>query len=103
MAKSSNPPRRSVQIAARMIAVVVSLAGGEGMLWLEGYPQWWGMDPASGGKQAEYNCDQDLGWSPRAGTFNLSFPPDPRLFRSPNWSGGRRATSLLPPPPGVPA
>jgi hypothetical protein len=103
MAKSSNPPRRSVIIAARMITLFVSLAGAEGMLWLEGYPQWWGLDPAFGGTHAEYNCDHDLGWSPRQGTFNLSFPPDPRLFRYTNWSGGRRATSLHPPPPGVPA
>jgi hypothetical protein len=103
MAKPSNPPRRSVIIAARVITVAISLAGAEGMLWLEGYPQWWGMDPASGGRQAEYNCDQDLGWSPRAGTFKLSFPPDPRVFRYTNWSGGRRATSPQPPPAEVPA
>ena len=103
MVKSSNPPRRSVIIAARIITLVVSLAGAEGMLWLEGYPDWWGLDPAFGGSHPEYNCDQDLGWSPREGTFTLSFPPDPRLFRYTNWSGGRRATSLHPPPPAGPA
>ena len=103
MAKSRTPPRRSVLIAARMIATVVSLAGAEGVLWLGGYPQWWGLDPALGGVHPEYNCDKDLGWSPREGAFDLSFPPDPRVFRYTNWSGGRRATSAHAPPPGTPA
>jgi hypothetical protein len=103
MAKSSTPPRRSVLIAARAITAVVSLAGAEGVLWLGGYPQWWGLDPAFGGVHPEYNCDPDLGWSPREGTFNLSFPPDPRLFRYTNWSGGRRATAEHAPPREIPA
>jgi len=42
-------PRRSVLIAARLITAVVSLAGAEGVLWLMGYPNWWGLDPAWGG------------------------------------------------------
>ena len=73
------------------------------MLWLEGYPSWWALDPAFGGTHAEYNCDQDLGWSPREGAFTLSFPPDPRVFRYTNWSGVGRATSAHPPPSAVPA
>ena len=38
MVKSSNPPRRSVIIAARIITLVVSLAGAEGMRHVPSYP-----------------------------------------------------------------
>ena len=48
------------------------------MLWLEGYPNWWGLDQAWGGAYPKYKCDPKLGWSPREGVFNLTFPPDPR-------------------------
>ena len=103
MAKSSTPPRRSVLIAARTITAVVSLAGAEGMLWLEGYPGWWAMDSGAGGPAAEYRCDPDLGWSLREGVYDLTSPSPSRTFRYTNWSRGRRSTSLHQPPPDIPA
>lgn len=103
MAKSSNPPRRSVLIAARTITAVVSLAGAEGMLWLEGYPGWWAMGPASGASAPEYRCDAELGWSLREGVYDLTSPSPSRTFRYTNWSEGRRSTSTHQPPPDIPA
>jgi len=104
VAKSKNPPKRSVLIAARIITTVVSLAGAEGMLWFEGYPGWWGMDPAFGSGTAEYQCDQDLGWRPREGVYDMMYPPpEARAFRYTNWSEGRRSTSAQQPAPGATA
>lgn len=104
VAKSKNPPKRSVLIAARLITTVVSLAGAEGMLWFEGYPGWWAMDPGTGGGSSEYQCDKDLGWSPREGVYDLAFPgPSPHPFRYTNWSGGARATSPNKPSAAAPA
>src|SRR5262249_36460480 len=91
-------------IAARIITTVVSLAGAEGMLWFEGYPGWWGMDPAFGGGTSEYQCDKDLGWSPRAGVYDMMYPPpDAHAFRYTNWDGGRRSTSGQQPPANRPS
>ena len=88
-------PRRSVLIAARLITAVVSLAGAEGVLWVMGYPNWWGLDPAWGGGSPEYQCDSELGWSARQGQFHLVWSDGsaPFPFQYTNWSGGRRATA----------
>ena len=96
----SKKPKRSVLIAARLITAVVSLAGAEAVLWLGGYPRWWGMDKPWGGPSPQYACDADLGWSSRQGTFNLVWPEHPSVIRYTNWSGGRRATAEKEPAPG---
>jgi hypothetical protein len=79
-------------IVARLVTALVSLAGAEGMLWFGGYPRWWAMDPAWGGASPEYQCDSELGWTARPGTFDLVWP-DQRPARYTNWSVGQRATS----------
>jgi hypothetical protein len=104
MASPNKQPKQSILIAARLITVVVSLAGAEGMLWFVGYPNWWAMDPDSGGSAPEYQADADLGWRARQGQFNLvwrdgSDSGHPRLCT--NWSEGRRATSEREPPAGT--
>lgn len=100
MASNQAQPRRSVLVAARIITAVVSLAGAEAVLWLGGYPNWWGMDPAWGGGAPECEANADLGWSARQGRFNLvwtggSDTSHPFVYT--NWSGGRRATSAVEP------
>jgi hypothetical protein len=92
MAQSKTTPRRSVLITARLVTVIVSLAGAEGMLWFAGYPRWWAMDPGWGGASPEYQCDPELGWTARPGTFDLVWPGQ-RPARYTNWSVGRRATA----------
>jgi len=102
--QTKTPPKRSVLIAARIITTVVSLCLAEGMLWFEGYPDWWRMDPSWGSGGAEYQADPQLGWRLREGSYDLSFPPpDPHQVHYTIWSEGRRATSKQPPPPGTPA
>ena len=93
MADSRPRPRRSVLITARVIALIVGLAGAEGMLWFGGYPRWWAMEAKWGGAAPEYQCDPDLGWSLREGKFDLVWSDHPQVARYTNWSGGRRATS----------
>jgi hypothetical protein len=93
MEQPKTPPRRSIVIAARLIAAILSLAAAEAMLWFLGYPVWWAMDPTWGGASPEYQCDSELGWKAREGTFDLLWSGDPPQ-RYTNWSGGRRATSL---------
>jgi hypothetical protein len=93
VAPLSKQPRRSVLILARILTALVSGAAAEGMLWIEGYPSWWAMDPNMGRITPEYQCDQDLGWSARAGSVVFSWPDRPGPIRVTNWSGGRRATS----------
>lgn len=85
-------PPKSVLIAARILTLIVGLAGAEGLLWSVGYPRWWGMDPSWGGASPEYQCDPDLGWSARQGSFDLSWTGQ-RPAHYTNWSGGRRATA----------
>ncbi len=94
-------PRRSVLILARLIALTVGLAGAEGILWLGGYPNWWGLDPAWGGGAPEYEPDANLGWKARPGQFTVVWSDrsdigHPRQVT--NWSQGRRATSEQEPP-----
>ncbi len=79
------------------MTVVVSLAGAEGMLWLGGYPRWWGMDAQWGGSSPDYACDADLGWSARQGRFDLAWAGQARVTRYTNWNGGRRATADVEP------
>ena len=93
MPPKKEQPRRSVLIAARLITLVVSLTGAEGVLWLGGYPGWWTMDPTMGGATAQYACDAELGWVAREGEFDLSWRNDRNPFRYTNWTGGRRATA----------
>jgi hypothetical protein len=93
MEQNPNPPRLAVLWTARLILLVVSFAGAEGMLHLLGYPDWWAMDPNWGGPAAEYQCDPDLGWRPREGRFDLSWPGQTAGTIYTNWSEGRRATS----------
>ena len=106
MSSPKGKPRRSVLIAARLITVLVSLAGAEGVLWFMGYPDWWGMDPDIGGKSGGVECDANLGWKAQKGDFRLvwsgnSDPSHP--FRYTNWDNGRRATSEQELAPGVPS
>ena len=104
MASPKKQPRRSVLIAARLITALVSLAGAEGMLWFMGYPNWWAMDPSTGGGTGGVECDPNLGWKAKEGDYKLVWSdlPDPsHSFRYTNWSGGRRATSEQEPAPGV--
>jgi len=96
MASRKVQPKRSVLIAARLITAVVSLAGAEGMLWFAGYPNWWAIDPASGGGSPEYEADPDLGWRLRQGHFDLVWADRSDMahpFHYEHWSGGRRATA----------
>src|SRR5579871_4793759 len=96
MPASAPPPKRSVVIAARLITLVVSLAGAEGVMWFGGYPGWWALDPSFGAGVSEYQADADLGWKLRQGQFDLvraDGGPNAHPFRYTNWSDGRRATS----------
>jgi hypothetical protein len=73
------------------------------MLWFGGYPNWWGMDPATGGGSPEYQADADLGWKARQGQYNLVWADRSDLshpFLTTNWSGGRRATEEKEPAQG---
>jgi hypothetical protein len=96
MVPPKTPPRRSIIITARVVTALVSLAGAEGMLWFLGYPQWWRMDPSWGGASPEYQCDSELGWRAREGTFDLGWAGQ-RPAHYTNWSGGRRATADVEP------
>jgi hypothetical protein len=92
MEQSRKQPRPAVLFAARLVLLVVSLGGAEGMLRILGYPPWWAMDPNWGVTASEYECDPDLGWRPRQGQFHLAWPDQPGVKLYTNWSGGRRAT-----------
>lgn len=98
MIPPQNKPPRSVLIAARLITVLVGLAGAEALFWSVGYPRWWAMDPSWGGASPEYECDQDLGWKARQGSFDLAWAGQ-RPAHYTNWSGGRRATAAKEPGP----
>jgi hypothetical protein len=92
MEQAREKPRPAVLFVARLLLLVVSLAGAEGMLRLLGYPPWWAMDPNWGGPAAEYQCDPDLGWRPRQGQFHLHWSDQTGETLYTNWSQGRRAT-----------
>lgn len=94
MDSSKKAPARSVLIVARLLTILVSLTGAEAMLWFAGYPPWWGMSANTGGAAAEYECDPDLGWRLRQGSFDLVWPDRPNGAHYTNWSGGRRATAV---------
>ena len=93
MVPQKTPPRRAVLVIARLVTVVVSLAGAEAMLWFAGYPSWWALGTNWGGAAAEYECDPDLGWKARAGQFDLVWPDRPHGAHYTNWNAGRRATA----------
>jgi hypothetical protein len=92
VAESPKQPRRSIVIAARLIALTIGLAGAEGILWFGGYPSWWQTLHISR-DDSEYAPDPDLGWRNREGKFDLVDPERNTPFRYTNWSQGRRATS----------
>ena len=70
MAQIPKPPRRSIVLAARLISVIIGLAGAEGILWFGGYPGWWQTLHISR-DDSEYAPDPDLGWRNREGQFDL--------------------------------
>ena len=92
MAESGKQPRRSIVIAARLIALTIGLAGAEGVLWFGGYPNWWQVLGISR-DDSQYAPDSELGWKNREGQFDLVDPGRNQLFHYTNWSQGRRATS----------
>jgi hypothetical protein len=92
VAESPKQPRRSIVIAARLIALTIGLAGAEGILWFGGYPSWWQTLHISR-DDSEYAPDPDLGWKNREGQFDLVDPQRNSPFRYTNWSQGRRATA----------
>ena len=92
MAQIPKPPRRSIVLAARLISVIIGLAGAEGILWFGGYPGWWQTLHISR-DDSEYAPDPDLGWRNREGQFDLVDPERNSPFRYTNWSQGRRATA----------
>ena len=103
MVPADGRPTRRVQIAARLITALISLAGAEGVLWFAGYPNWWAMDPAWGGGSPDYEADADLGWRVRQGDYSLVWADGTdsnHPVKTTNWSGGRRATSEHEPAPG---
>ncbi len=85
-------PKRSIVLAARVISLVLGLAGAEGILWFGGYPAWWQALNLSR-DDSEYAPDPDLGWKNRQGQFDLVDPQRHSPFRYTNWSQGRRATA----------
>jgi len=93
MGTPGKQPPRAVLYAARLITAVVSLAGAEAVLWLGGYPSWWGMDPQWGVASAEFESDPQLGWHLKEGQFDLVWPGRPSVKRCTNWNGGQRATA----------
>jgi hypothetical protein len=91
VAESPKRPKRSILIAARLISLVIGLAGAEGILWFGGYPAWWQTLQISR-DDSEYAPDPDLGWKNREGQFDMVDPERNTPFRYTNWSQGRRAT-----------
>ena len=92
MEQAQKQPRRSVLILARLITLIVGLAGAEGILWFGGYPAWWrSLGPS--GDDSQYAPDPDLGWRNREGRFDLVDPRGGTPMRYTNWSQGRRATT----------
>jgi hypothetical protein len=91
VAESPKRPKRSIVIAARMISLVIGLAGAEGILWFGGYPGWWQTLHLSR-DDSEYAPDPNLGWKNREGQFDMVDPERKTPFRYTNWSQGRRAT-----------
>jgi len=87
-----NRPKLSIVIAARLISLLIGLAGAEGVLWFGGYPGWWQTLHISR-DDSEYAPDPDLGWKNREGQFDMVDPERNSPFRYTNWSQGRRATS----------
>jgi len=83
-------------MAARLISLLLGLAGAEGILWFGGYPAWWQARHISR-DDSEYAPDPDLGWKNRQGRFDLVDPQRNSPFRYTNWSQGRRATADLEP------
>jgi hypothetical protein len=92
VAETPKQPKRSVLIAARVISLVIGLAGAEGVLWVGGYPAWWQTLHISR-DDSEYAPDPDLGWKNRQGQFELVDPERNARFLYTNWSQGRRATA----------
>lgn len=92
MVESPKRPKRSVLIAARLISLLIGLAGAEGILWFGGYPGWWQTLHISR-DDSEYAPDPQLGWKNREGQFDMVDPERNTPFRYTNWSLGRRATS----------
>jgi lysophospholipase L1-like esterase len=85
-------PKRSVLIAARLISVIIGLAGAEGILWFGGYPSWWQTLQISR-DDSEYAPDPQLGWKNREGQFDMVDSQRNNPFHYTNWSQGRRATA----------
>ena len=98
MASQKPTPKRSVVITAQILALLVGLAGAEGLLKVAGYPVWWAMDPGWGGSSPDYETDPQLGWRVREGNRDLTMAGLGN-FHATNWSGGRRATSPHAPGP----
>ena len=92
MVESPKQPKRSVLIAARLISLLIGLAGAEGILWFGGYPGWWQTLHISR-DDSEYAPDPQLGWKNREGQFDMVDPERNTPFRYTNWSQGRRATA----------
>jgi hypothetical protein len=90
-------PKRSIVIAARLIALAIGLAGAEGILWFGGYPGWW-QTLHSSRDESEYAPDPELGWKNRQGQFDM-IDPQRNVFHHTNWSRGRRATADREPAP----
>jgi hypothetical protein len=91
-------PKRSVLITARLISLVIGLAGAEGILWFGGYPAWWQTLHISR-DDSEYAPDPQLGWKNREGQFDMVDPQRKTPFHYTNWSQGRRATADRDPAP----
>jgi hypothetical protein len=98
VAETRKQPKRSVLIAARLISLMVGLAGAEGILWFGGYPTWWQMLHISR-DDSEYAPDPELGWKNREGQFDMVDPQRAAPFHYTNWSQGRRATADREPAP----
>src|SRR5271167_3100027 len=96
--ESPRQPKRSVLIAARLISLLIGLAGAEGILWFGGYPGWWQTLHISR-DDSEYAPDPELGWKNREGQFDMVDPQRNTPFRYTNWTEGRRATADHDPPP----
>lgn len=98
MVEPRKQPKRSILIAARLISLIIGLAGAEGILWFGGYPSWWQTLHVAR-DDSEYAPDPDLGWKNREGQFDLVDPQRNSPFHYTNWSQGRRATSDREPAP----
>jgi hypothetical protein len=96
LVETPKQPKRSVLMAARMISLLVGLAGAEGILWFGGYPGWWQTLHISR-DDSEYAPDPQLGWKNREGQFDMVDPQRNTPFRYTNWSEGRRATAAREP------